>query len=148
PLPPGSRLASADEAARITVASYSSSDNRVDRHATYVVPMSMDEVVAWYRAHAPAGTVQDGESSGNDPVLSKGLGFDARRRSPAYVGLEADINTQAEGDGALLRIDAQAEWLADASPARVPDSVTSVQVVQVTDSGAVHRGRLTGVPMH
>ncbi len=100
PVPPGARPATAGEARHITVASYSSSQNRVDRHATYVVAMSVDDVIAWYDAHQPPGTTTSGsgESSDHAVLTSRSLSFDNGARNPAYDGLEADVIAKPRGD--------------------------------------------------
>ena len=73
---------------------------------------------------------------------------DLAASEPSWPALEADVAAKPNELGALLRIDVHAIWLPDAAPARLPNDATSVDVVQVADNGAVHRGLLTGPSLH
>ncbi|HEX4470419.1 MAG TPA: hypothetical protein VH085_00515 [Nocardioides sp.] len=147
-VPSGSRTASAAEARSIGPVEWTESDNRVDRHATYVVPLSTDETIAWFSAHPPAGMSNSGSStsSSDGTTVTSGLIFDSAADNPAYDALEGDVAARSSGDGStLVRVDVQAVWLLTATEERVPLDATSVRIVQVTaHHEAVHRATLSG----
>ena len=144
--PAGSRTATVDEAAGLTPISTTVAHEFVDHHTAYAVPLSVNDALAWFRAHPPPRTKQSGSSSMSDgTTTTSGLTFEAPPGAD-YVGLEAQINISPAGaDSSLVRIDAQATWLSRRGPQDlVPLTETSVDVVLHDAARHIMRATLTG----
>jgi hypothetical protein len=144
--PPGSRVATPEEAAGLVPVSTTTGSDFVDHHTAYVVPLSLDDTLAWFSAHPPAGTI----STGSSAVLSststiRGMTFD-QTATASYLGLEAQVNvTPAGTETSKVRIDAQASWLPHRGPSDlIPLSETSVDVARFGSTGPPEKATLTG----
>lgn len=144
--PPGSRLATPAEAAGLRPISTGTGADFVDHHTAYVVPLSLDDTLAWYQAHPPSGTTSSGSSSmSNGTTTVEGLTFDGAATAD-YVGLEAQVNVSPAGtDQSKVRVDAQALWVPRRGPADlIPLSEASVEVALHGPTGPPRRATLTG----
>ena len=145
PVPPSAtRAAKAPVAALAKPLSEPASTNLVRRTAWWVVPGGVDQALAFVTAHRPAGVTASGsqESGGGSGPTVRGLTFDATgrqwRRPDTYAQFELSVAATADGNRTVLRVDAEAIWLpARSASARIPDSVTSVDVVEYRGDGSI-----------
>jgi hypothetical protein len=145
--PPGSRVATPREAAGLTPLSTTVSSSFIDHHTAYVVPLSVDDTIAWYQANPPAGTIASGSgsSSSSGTLTSSGLSFDGHRTAD-YETPEVQVNVSPSGaDRSMVRIDAQAIWVPRRGPSdQIPLSETSVDVALYGRTGSPVKGTVTG----
>ncbi|MBO0812426.1 MAG: hypothetical protein J2P23_10325 [Microlunatus sp.] len=142
PLPPGTRTATAAEAAGKQALNHPAGPNLVDRHATYVVPLGLRQATDWFTANPPPGLRKTETSSerGSSGVITAGLGFTGRA-TVAYDSLAEEVAIYPlDHSQAVVRVDGLAVWLPQRSrDERVPGDATAVQVVRVVRAGAKPR---------
>lgn len=87
------------------------SQNLIDVVRFYTVPGTIDAVLAYVKAHAPAGTYADGtsSSSGSDGITSQGVLF-SRIATHDYAAPALWVVATNLGGGVAVRIDAQLVW--------------------------------------
>ncbi|HET9187621.1 MAG TPA: hypothetical protein VFN80_06680, partial [Acidothermaceae bacterium] len=88
----------------------------VDQTEFWSVPMSLDDSIAWLRAHQPAGMDYLGESSGSGPGESyKGLAWAPNHDAqidPGVGGPNLQVNVAAvDAQNSAWRVDAIDTWL-------------------------------------
>ena len=87
------------------------SKNLIDVARFYTVPGTIDAVLAYAKAHPPAGTYADGtsSSSGSDGITSQGVMF-SRIATHDYAAPALWVVATNLGGGVAVRIDAQLVW--------------------------------------
>lgn len=117
PRPPGARsVAVAPKGLSGPAMGAPMTSSLIDHAEFWLVPMSLDDSIAWLRAHQPAGMDYDGESSGSGPgELYKGIAWSPShdaRIDPGVGGpnLEVDV-AQVDANNSSWRVDAVDTWL-------------------------------------
>jgi len=131
--PPGARSSGPIAVSSLSSVPTPGSPDLVSRTAWWQVPGTMDGVLAWVRAHRPAGTSFGGSGRTADAsgIISM---FDEFSR-PAVTGVLAgrSLYVTVASDGpqrVALRVDSEVTWLPRKSPAeRVP---AAARVVTIT----------------
>jgi len=87
------------------------SENLIDVTRFYTVPGTIDSVLAYAKAHPPAGAYADGTSSSSDSndVISQGIMFGAIA-TPDYAAPVVSVVATKLGAGIALRVDAFLVW--------------------------------------
>jgi len=145
PTPPGAtRVNAAPVAALASPVSEPASGNLVRRTAWWLVPGGVDRVLAYVAAHRPAGVIASGseDTGGGGGPTVQGLSFDATgpqwRQPSIYADFQLAVVATADGNRTALRVDAEATWLpARSASSRIPDPVTTVDVVERRGGGAI-----------
>jgi hypothetical protein len=112
------------------------SPNLVRRTRWWTAPGTMADAIAYYGAHPPGGTKKDGSSTAAGPggTTAEGVSFGPSGgrwlRPTVYTELELLVSVAPTAHGVAIRVDADAIWLPQRTPAEhIPGDVTSVHVV-------------------
>lgn len=136
PLPTGATVAATDPSGgALAQASFApATPNLVDVHSFWRVPSDPDTVIAWIKAHPPAGSdgaAFQGETRLHGKLLSQLIGYSFAQPVSGVVPWETLAITaiSARGGGTALRVDASVVWLLKRSPSeRIPAGARSVAV--------------------
>jgi hypothetical protein len=145
PVPPGAqRRASSPVPATDQAPETPASPDLVDQPAWWTAPGTIDTVIAWVDAHAPAGGTGAGHASESTRGVTNWLatGFTFPAVAPMLTARQLAVLVAPDGPGHVaLRADAQVLW----RPRRSPDSLIDPVAVQsiTVDQGSGATGPAT-----